>query len=171
MRTGRKTCHTGLRLLAVLSLSSLIALAGCSPSRPRQTKPAASVAPTPTVTPLGWVRVSHGKAQIAVPAAWSTITTDCPYGRWPGVIIQRDVAAFTGCVAETGSSIPNTVRIAPISPPVLEPSGHHSVINGIDVDWGRPLGTQIGYQVPSLGVQIDSSGPLARRVLHTLTTS
>ncbi|HXW34178.1 MAG TPA: hypothetical protein VEJ87_06320 [Acidimicrobiales bacterium] len=155
------------------SLLALAGVAGCGGASPRLAKHPASLART-SVTPEGWVRVRHGKAQISVPGSWSTIAVDCPWGREPGVVIQRDVASFTNCTDETGAPVSNEVRIAPLSPPVLEPSERRSVINGIEVYWGLPavgMISYIGYQVPSLGVQIDASGPLARRVLNTLTRS
>ncbi len=98
------------------------------------------------------------------------MTVDCPYGSAPGTVIVRNAVPFTTCPAETGSVTANVVRIAPPSPPVLEPTTEYTSINGMRVIWGHPQTFyELGYQVPSLGAQIDASGPLGREILNTLS--
>jgi hypothetical protein len=116
--------------------------------------------------------VSYGNAELSIPHGWITLTTDCPYGSAPGAVIVRNATYSTGCVAETGPGIANIVRIAPDAPPVLVPNGRRTTINGVPVYWGHPNNSySAGYQAPSLGVQIDVYGPLARTVLETLSRS
>jgi len=115
--------------------------------------------------------VAFGQAQISVPADWVISTADCPFGSAPGMVILRDAVSLTGCVLETGPAISDVVGITPFDPPRLQPTGRSASINGITVDWGHPTSSSIGYQVPSLGVQIDASGVLADKVLATLALS
>jgi hypothetical protein len=64
--------------------------------------------------------------------------------------------------------ISNLVEITPAYPPFLAPDGRYTSIDGITVRWGRPRSPSNGYEVPSLGVQIDASGALADTILATL---
>jgi len=154
-----------------------VVAAACGKSATATTPFTAVTPPTTTApvnrgtTPTSWVPIALEDAQISVPADWATATTDCPYGSAPGMVIVRDVTFVSGCVLETGPAIPNVVSMTPESPPSLAPDGKRTSINGITVYWGHPTNNTIGYQVPSLGVQIDATGVVAREVLATLTRS
>ncbi|HXP33304.1 MAG TPA: hypothetical protein VN820_04760 [Acidimicrobiales bacterium] len=167
--------RTMLCLVVVAVVAVVAAACGRSAATATPSPPATAPAPTPAVdggaTPPGWVPIVFDDAQISVPVHWITATADCPFGSAPGMVIVRDVASLTGCVLETGPAISDVVSITPESPPLLAPEGKRTSINGITVDWGRPTGNSIGYQVPSLGVQIDARGVLGPDVLDTLTRS
>lgn len=162
-------CALPRRLIACSTL--LIALAGCANSSRGGVGPPYIGTSAPSPVPRGWVPVTDGKVQVSVPASWGRINSDCPWGKEPGVVIQRNTAGFTGCVLETGPAVPNVLRIAPLRRAVLDPSQRRSEINGIQVVWGRPSAGMTGYQVPSEGLQIDATGPVARRALETLAAS
>lgn len=175
MHKGLPTTPVGAMLCLV---TVTVVAAACGRGATTATPPTPATVPIMTTTvdqgttPSGWVPITFGTAeiaQIAVPADWVTATADCPYGSAPGMVIVRDVASVTGCVQETGPPISNVVGITPESPPLLRPAGKHTSINGITVFWGQPTNNSIGYQVPSLGVQIDATGHLGPEVLATLT--
>lgn len=173
MMGGRPTSLVrGALCLGIVALAA----AGCGRSATTATPSPLLTPPTSApvergTAPSGWVPVAFDRAQISVPSDWATATTDCPYGSAPGMVIVRTVTYLSGCVLETGPPISNVVSVTPESPPLLQPDGRYTSIHGITVSWGLPGDGSIGYQVPSLGVQIDARGSLGRQVLATLTRS
>jgi hypothetical protein len=73
----------------------------------------------------------------------------------------------------TSESVATTsVYLEPMTPPLLQRAGEKAtVVNGIGTysSFGGP--SMLDWQVPSLGIEILAYGPLARRVLSTLTYS
>jgi hypothetical protein len=63
--------------------------------------------------------------------------------------------------------VPNTALIGPEVG--NDHPSKHSIVNGITVYWTSP--EDRGFVVPSLDVEVSATGPLASRVLHTLTQS
>jgi hypothetical protein len=135
--------------------------------------------PTPAVdlsaTPVGWVPVAYGDAQLSVPSSWYvSYRLGCYSGNPPGVMTVDPILASINCGAETFPEPRTTVSLGPATvrnedqPPTA--LGHRMVINGISVlhDAAGSGGTYIG---PSLGVEISVGGVLGQRVLHTLTRS
>jgi hypothetical protein len=115
-----------------------------------------------SATPTGWVPVADGDVQISVPATWSVLYNEgCPTGSPPGEVLVNAVAEF--CAPFRGPRnlvwlyLPATLRIS---------YQHRRVINGLSV-----YGDLGNYFVPSFRLQVSLSGPLAQRVLHTLSRS
>ena len=135
---------------------------------PAKTTPASKPLPVVdlSVTPKGWVPVDYGDAQVSVPATWWVLykVADCPTGSPPGEVLVNPHTVY-GCPPEIAGKGPRDL----VGLTVLKGGtghGHRSVINGFSVydDFGT-------YFVPSLGLHISLSGPLAQRVLHTLSHS
>ena len=142
------------------------------------TTASAAARPLPAVdlsaTPAGWVPVADADAQISVPSKWWVFY---PGGDWcngasePGSVYLATLALPMPTCAQ---STPNAVFVRPIVPgdhAVESPPPHH--VNGLLV-WnleGSPTAQGGSYLVPSLGVVVTATGPLARRVLATITRS
>jgi len=147
--------------LAVLSLATLAVVAGgCGGGTA-----ASPVTVDPAATPPGWVAVDYGAAQISVPADW--VVGACPTPS-KGTVILGTV--LVNCPAYE-SSWP-AVRVTPATTPVATKLSIR--VNGITVypvpyrGPGHDIATD---QVPSLGVQVNATGPLYARILATLTHS
>ena len=128
------------------------------------------VSPGGSTTPKGWVPVTLGAAQIAVPSSWRVYykAPDCPMGKASEVFVTPTPPA---CPAPQPGEVPTNVielyRYVPDKSRYLPLREHSQVINGIKV-----YGTDGNwYEVPSLGIAIAVEGPVGARVLHTLTPS
>jgi hypothetical protein len=170
------------KLAAVVIVAVALALAACTSSptvTPTTTVPTTTTRPlngnvtsVPAVdipaTPTGWIPIDFRDAQISVPATWwyqSPAEDSCPGSRIPGLV-------FVGAVHNVCAHPPATASFASIASAGVVEIGHprqkETVVNGI------PVYIEAGgltYYVPLLDVQVHASGPLARRVLHTLTWS
>ena len=93
-------------------------------------------------------------------------TTSCPTGSSPGEVLVNPANTYCPAFGQGGPK--NVVWLVSRSYVGFRPSSSdkRSVINGFSVYDDR--GT---YFVPSLGLQVTLSGPLAQRVLHTLSRS
>jgi len=127
-----------------------------------------------SATPAGWAPVPFANAQLSVPGSWlveSPQQSFCGFSSTGGMI-------FTGIAPgmPKGSDCGLTASLAWIVPAGQLPKGirHRkptTVIHGIAV-YGLAAGKgSVLYLVPELGVRIGARGPLARRVLATLTRS
>ena len=125
-----------------------------------------------SATPAGWAPVAFGNAQISVPAAWWVLydSPPCPTGSPPGEMFVDPPPGVFHCPAETASGPSTTVSFEPPRSPLSAVLGYPEVINDISV-YPYPAGPRHSYLVPSLDVEITVDGPLAQRVLHTLTWS
>ena len=153
-----------LRALALMVLA--VVLAACTSS----TAPSTTTKPLPAVdfsaTPAGWVPVANGNVQISVPATWSVLyNVGCPTGLLPGEVLVNPVAEF--CAPEIAGRGPKNLVWLTLLAGLGSGYRHRSVINGFSVYDDDP-GT---YFVPSLRLRVTLSGPLAQRVLHTLSRS
>src|ERR1019366_3799275 len=119
-----------------------------------------------STTTTGWVPVAFGDAQVSVPATWWVLYNSCPTGSPPGEVLVNPANTYCPAFGQGGPK--NVVWLVSRSYAGFRPSSSdtRSVINGFSVYDDR--GT---YFVPSLGLQLTLSGPLAQRVLHTLTRS
>lgn len=124
-------------------------------------------------TPAGWAPVAFGDAQVSVPASWllESIGTSCgPHIQGMAFVNQQiEIQAFRAMGCQLA---PNVVSIGPAPRgPAPRPGPATRVVNGIPVTvaTARPQTTR--YLLPELGVQVTARGPLARRVLATLTRS
>jgi hypothetical protein len=157
--------RVALTLVALVGLA-LVAPITAAVATPRTGLPVVDTA----VTPLGWVPLDFGLAQISVPATWwydSPTWCWCPDNPIPGlVLVGEDDLPKNTC--------PHPAPIASfasvVSAGAVEISRYRqqpTLVNGIPV---YPQGG-LTYYVPMLDVWVHASGPLARRVLHTLTWS
>jgi hypothetical protein len=124
-------------------------------------------------TPAGWAPVAFGSAQISVPSSWllESMGTGCGAQIQGMVFVAQKIRVQTframGC-----QLAPNVVSIgsAPRGPaPRAGPATR--VVNGIRVTVAAAGPQSWRYLVPELGVQVTGRGPLALRVLATLTPS
>jgi hypothetical protein len=134
--------------------------------------PAKVTAPTrlPVVdlsaTPAGWVAVADGDVQISVPPTWGVLyNSGCPTGSPPGEVLVNPVPEF--CPGEIAGEGPKNLVWLTLLTGLGSDYKHRSVINGFSVYDDTP----VTYFVPSLRLRVTLSGPLAQRVLHTLTRS
>jgi hypothetical protein len=153
-----------------------LALAACTSSQTvvlttTTTTTVATTKPLPAVdvsaTPGGWMPVAFGDAQISVPSTWRVLynSSECPTGSPQGEVLVNPQLAI--CRNEgAGSQGPKTMVWLNLLTKLGSGYKHRTVISGFSVY--DDLGT---YFVPSLRLQFGASGPLAQRVLHTLTRS
>ena len=121
--------------------------------------------PGGSITPTGWVSITLGAGQIAVPSSWKVLydSPDCPIGKGSEVFVTPTP---TACAAPLPGDIPtNAIELYRYVPDKLRE--YPQVVNGIKV-----YGTRSGwYDVPSLGIAMAIQGPLGSRVLDTVTRS
>jgi hypothetical protein len=124
-------------------------------------------------TPAGWAPVPYRRAQLSVPGLW---LVESPQQPW--CVPQSRGMIFVGGKPgiPKGAGCGLTASLAWIRPAGHTGSGirHRrptAVIHGIPV-YRLPSGPEsAAYLVPELGVRVGARGPLARRVLATLTWS
>jgi hypothetical protein len=119
---------------------------------------------SPRMAPVGWYSVSYRGAQVSVPPSVVAI------GPGPGgvtrVIFQTTPPASGGtCMGPFGGTALCLLPMRQVPPPYA--GEKPTTINGVPVYPG-PKGD---YYAPSLGVEVTASGPLARRIVATLTRS
>jgi hypothetical protein len=135
---------------------------------------AASKLTTGTSIPAGWAPVPYRRAQLSVPGLWLVET--------PGQVScqpRSQGMIFVG----TRPRIPKTVTGCHLAPSLawIVPAGHipagirhrqpTAVLHGIPVYRVPARPGAVAYLAPALGVRVGARGPLARRVLGTLTRS
>lgn len=149
-----------------------------TPSTSSTTARAVAVSVDTAATPKSWVPVAYGKAQISVPQSWLIETyVECNptsqgfHSTTYGIAFVSGHYQFSPgeCqgLAKNRALVPNTTSIGPEVG--FNHSVRHSTVNGITVYWTSPEDS--GFVVPSLQVEVSATGPLANRVLHTLTQS
>lgn len=124
-------------------------------------------------TPRGWATVAYGDAQISVPAGWQVAARPVcgRVGHGGYVIIGRQ---STNLVARNPrcKQAPNMAAIQLLPRGQVQSDGHSARINGILVLRAQPPGRGfVSYLAPALHVLVTARGPLASRVLGTLTRS
>lgn len=175
--TGRGWLVVGLVVLVAAALagcgappgsaagpsSSHVASSTSTPQRP--SAPLAD----PAATPKGWSPVQLGSIEVSVPSPWRLAYPGLSCGTNPRgqVFLQqhRTTAAGAKCTAAEVVTIGSAPH-QPLSDP------QHLVVNGIPATRGQlraPAGTVLAER--ALGMQVDARGPLASRVLGTLTHS
>lgn len=143
---------------------------GASTVPPPVTVPAVDVA----ATPPGWTAVAVGDAQLSVPPGSQISYNGCTTTAASVTVFLAPIHSVVFCWLEHPTT---TVQFAPL-PAHATTRGERAVaVNGIatyPVTAGSPQtpGPSVpGYEVPSLGVQITADGPMASKVLATLTRS
>ena len=127
-----------------------------------------------SATPPGWVPVAYGDAQVSVPATWDVLFNVCVIGSSVGDVYLNPSGGF--CTAQGPPKGRTNITLLPVTEGEFQGSpssnGQRTVINGIAVyDLYLYGPAPPNYLIPSLGVQVVAEGPLARRVLDTLTRS
>jgi hypothetical protein len=158
---------------------TLVALVSLALVAPITAAVASSRTPLPVVdtaaTPKGWVPVDYGDAQVSVPRTWSVLynSSVCESGWIVGGLYVNPSGGFCGA-----KEIPKTETTVELktAPHYKNPAmyGQRQLRNGISVyvlyTYGpKPVPTS--YLVPSLAVEIEAEGPVAQRVVDTLTRS
>ena len=141
---------------------TVLTLASCgghgSASTTTSTPPRLTVAVDTAATPAGWVPVVYGDAQISVPANWAIGVGVCDPTPGEGTVwLDQGEAQTPAC--------PGTAVF------ILSGSAMHSSkrssLNGVTVYWG----SADDVVAPSLQVEVNGYGPLAGRVIRTLSPS
>ena len=130
--------------------------------------------PVPAVdvsaTPSGWVPVAYGDAQVSVPATFCEVDTT-PDSLFIGSPSGASTIFSCGPQGRVGSqaTVVNLVSIRQVPRPY---AGEKPTIrNGVPVYLRQHSGDEFSYFAPSVGIEISAGGPLARRVLDSLTRS
>lgn len=158
------------RLLVGLAALGAAAACGSPPARTGTTVTSTGVAPPSTVAApgSGRVTVSYGDAAVSVPASWD-VTVDGCTGPGPGIVQLGSLTRAAFCPEESDVA---RVAILPLgTTPVPHVAGR--LVHGIRVVEGANEGAP-GLSValvPSLKVEIQTSGTGAQAVLGTLSVS
>jgi len=124
-------------------------------------------------TPAGWAPVPYQRAQLSVPGEWLVESPGqffcLPDG--PGMIFAGSKPGFpkrTGCRLTASLA---WITAAGRTPDTVGHGKPAAVIHGIPVYRLPSSQDSVLYVAPELGVRVGARGPLARRVLATLTWS
>ena len=166
-----------VRIRIVVLVALALTVAACTnsttPSRTNQPIPAVDL----SATPAGWVPVAFGHVQISVPEPsqpWRHqdrfvvlygAGQTCSY-------VTREGTLFVGSPLPASGCSGTVVALVPL-PRVLRKylRSKRIRVNGVPVYLGTHATADITYYVPSLSVALTARGPLAERILHTLTPS
>ncbi len=150
--------------LAVAPIVVAALLSSCSST------PAAT--PKRTV-PAGWTTLTFDGVTISTPSTWKVFRQPpvCPGSARVGALLLGPVQG-AGCPAPPGLHppyviAPNVVNITNFSGTSSLAEGYHSeLVNGIHV---RALNhTSLAWWIPSVGVLVSGTGPMASRVMCTV---
>jgi hypothetical protein len=121
---------------------------------------------SPRMMPTGWVPVAYRDAQVSVPPSAVGFSTEA--GGIGSMMLNATPETSGGvCLASPGSVGTDVCLLRMRQVPSPYASEKPVILNGVPVY----LGPNGDYYVPSLGVKITASGPLARRIVDTLTRS
>ena len=142
-----------------------------TPTNPSSKLPVVDV----SATPKGWVPVAYGDAQISVPPTWWVLYNPsvCDTGSKVGDVFINPSGGYCGA---KGIPKTETTVVLKTAPRYKNPAkyGQRQVHNGIPVyelNSFAPTPNGGTYLIPSLGVEIEVEGPLAKRVIDTLSGS
>jgi hypothetical protein len=162
-------------VMVVLVLMLVLSSPGAPPRVGTLTSGRGVPAADPAVTPKGWAPVAYGAAQISVPASW-LVTSMLECGRRiPGYVVTGNAA--TNLIARNPRCRQTPNRAAILLEPGRrkKPGRSPDEINGIGV---MPVylvipsqPQPVSYYVSSLHALVTASGPLAKRIIATLTRS
>jgi len=130
-----------------------------------------------SAAPAGWVPVVYGDAQVSVPPTWWVLynSSACAAGSPVGDVYINPSGGF--CSAKGTPKGETAVTLVALNEKEYQPPtayGQRQVINGIvvyELYSFSPTANGGTYLVPSLGVEIEAEGPLAKRVVDTLSRS
>jgi hypothetical protein len=181
-RRRRRERWAGLSIAAaaLIVTAVIVATRGGTPTPQRVTIKTGTPAVThlaplaaPGLTPKGWAPIQLGAIQVSVPSPWLIEDLGDGWGACGGgvtgeVFIRRfhTLPAGPGC-----KRVVNTVTLKASSDQPLERS-RRQVINGVAVTRGfTGSATNRSVVERALGMEVMARGPLAGRVLRTLTHS
>ncbi len=154
-----------------------ITLAACTASqfavRPRPL----SAFDLPAVA-TAWVPVAYGDAQVSVPGSFSVVYPGesrlCAPMSPPGAVYVAATAptqAGPGCPTEVHSTLASLLAMRRVPPQYA--NENPVLVNGVTVYLGPidQLESSYTYYAPSIGVEVTATGPLAHRVIGTLSRS
>jgi hypothetical protein len=130
-----------------------------------------------SATPAGWVPVAFGDSQISVPEPLQPRRSEDRFivlygaGQYCSSVPLKGTLYVGSPLPESGCSR-TVVALVPLPHGprnYLKNSPSH--VNGVPVYLATDAGAVITWYVPSLSVELTARGPLAERVLHTLTRS
>ena len=141
--------------------------------------PTSTTKPLPAIdllaTPQGWVPVAYGDVQISVPATWWVLYNRlaCESGSKVGTVFINPSGGYCGI---KGIPKTETTVVLKTAPRYKNPAkyGQRQVHNRIlvyELYSFAPAAIPGTYLIPSLGVEIEVEGPLAKRVIDTLSRS
>jgi len=126
-------------------------------------------AASPSMTPVRWVPVAYRDAQVSFPPSFETVTATPlrPGNSVPLSLDASSVASGGVCVGHRGFGTTEVCLLPMRQLPSAHAGEKPAILNGVSVYLGR----NGDYYVPSLGVEVTASGPLARRIVDTLSRS
>jgi hypothetical protein len=145
---------SGSTALVVVVVAAFLATNGFGlggPSRPR-------------TTPVGWVPVAYRAAQVSVPPSAVFISTEAA-GIGSIMLVATSETSGGVCLGSAGPGGTHVCLLPLRQVPSAYASEKPAILGGVPVY----LGPNGDYYVPSLGVAIMAIGPLARRIVDTLT--
>ncbi len=183
---ARRARHRRAMAAAFAALAVVVLAGGAAAVAGRGAPPSATLPPPrpaprgvpltdTSLTPPGWAPVAYLDAQVSVPGSWLVDATGGCGGRGRGVVFPGQ-APWPGMFRAEGCRPPATVvvltrfRSQPSASTAIavRPNG---TLNGIRVLTEHRAGGRVVLIAPSLGVRITARGPLAGRVIATLTRS
>src|ERR1035441_5116843 len=183
VRTPRETMSTVHKLTAVVMVIVAAVLAVFTSSQtlfPTPTRFRVTSKPLPAVdlsaTAAGWVPVAFGDAQVSVPPDFPIAY---PGQGFPckgalasglgGLLVDAPPGFTLHCLVERHPTMVFLVSIRKrLSVAFVRKS---TMLNGVRVYRLLTAATYLGYYAASLGVEVIAQGPLAKRILATLTRS
>ncbi len=120
-------------------------------------------------TPLGWLPVSYGDAQLSVPSSWALVSSgaaEC--GPSTGVVILGSGQWCPPSMNDQARPDTSVVTLRIVSSHPEQLGSPAFIANGIPV---YAPGVAPVYVVPTLGIELTVGGPSQTRVLDTLTFS
>jgi len=122
-------------------------------------------------TPSGWDSLAFGDARLSFPPSFVIITpgprgvTQMLFDNTQMLFDNSSTASGGTCLGPLGGTVVCLLPVRQVPPAYA--GENPTIINGVSVY----LGAKGDYYAPSLGVKITASGPLARRIVDTLTPS
>jgi hypothetical protein len=164
-----------LGIVVIVVMAFVVAASGGSQASVSRAKTAPAV--DLSATPTGWVPVAFGYMQVSVPPNWDVLddSPPCPTGSAPGEMFVNPIPGVFRCPPNRSGRSPQTVVQLRLEPPGVSvpPSLLRQVriINDLGIYLLSDNSGRSTYLVIPPVAEITLKGPLALRVLNTLTLS
>jgi RNA polymerase sigma factor (sigma-70 family) len=176
-RIRRRCGAAGLSAMAV-GVAIAVPLALLSPAAPHgNRRGGAHHHPTLQLTdiaatPGGWATVANGDAQLSVPPTWLIAPRPVCGRVGRGYVVIGKASTSLVVRNPRCKQASNMAAIQVLPAGQRPPQGRAGEINGIRVIGARPVARgYISFYVPALHARVTARGPLANKVLGTLTRS